>query len=242
VNGRAKSHSVIILRHNVQKLKLPILCYHKVSPVQESGRWLNIEPQRFKSHLRFFCRRHYRFVRASELPTAIERSVCITFDDAYTSALTHGLDTLKACGAKATYYVVGNHVGGASEWDGERRASLGGWDMLKAAEQYGCEMGNHTANHPRLGSLNLEQQVNEFESCHEALMRHGLLAQTACYPYGEYNDESVLAIQKMKYHCALSIGKWPVSRNPFTLSRIVISYSDAMPKLLYKLLLRPLLP
>ncbi len=226
-------------------MRLPILCYHKVGPESEEGRRLNVSPERLRDHVRYFKRRGRAFVTAGSLASSWpSRGVCLTFDDAYLSAVVHGLPVLREEGVVATLYAVTAHVGGASGWDGEAARPLADWPALVEAAQAGFEIGNHTAHHLRMSEASGEVCAQELQEASEALAAHGLQVRSFCYPYGAWTATARNAVAATGCPVALSLGKRVATRSDdrLALPRLVVSYSDALPKLLYKLWLRPLLP
>lgn len=221
---------------------LPILCYHKVGPASIEGRWLNIEPRRLDAHVRFFVRNGYQFMRAEELAELFpSRAVCFTFDDAYHSALTLGLDVLRKHRVTGTFYAVPALVGASSTWDGARAKLLARWELLLEAQRDGFEVGNHTWSHADLSDLSLEAQIDEWRRADEEFLRRGVSAQSLCYPYGRLNGESVSAARAAGAKVAVALAKRPATPQDdrLRLPRIAIAYSDGLPKLLYKLHVRP---
>jgi peptidoglycan/xylan/chitin deacetylase (PgdA/CDA1 family) len=218
------------------------LCYHQVAPASEVGRWLNVEPSTLGSHISFFRRRGYQFVRASEVPLSKRKSVCFTFDDAYKSTLTRGLEVLVKNNVTATFYAVPALVGQTSSWDGDKAKPLADWNQLLEARQKGFEIGNHTFTHARLSELAEEDQKREWKTADEILREKGYDPRSACYPYGDCPGVSQEFIRNLGYSCALSVDKWPGSADPMRRARLVIAYSDGTAKLLYRLYIRPHLP
>ena len=224
---------------------LPILCYHKVGPVEVEGRALNVEPALLDAHVRFFRRRGCTFLRASDLDDPWpDRAVCLTFDDAYVSALTHGCEILYSHGVTATFFAVPSLVGGSSDWDGERARPLASWETLIQAQDLGFEIGNHTWSHPDLSTLALAEQQEQWTRADQSLREHGLVPRSFCYPYGRMNPSSTEAARLAGATVAVAIKKRRAKPDDdrLALPRIVIAYSDSIPKLLYKMHIRPLLP
>ncbi|MBX3117912.1 MAG: polysaccharide deacetylase family protein [Fimbriimonadaceae bacterium] len=224
---------------------LPILCYHKVGTLKEEGRWLNVEPETLRSHIRFFARRKYSFVQACDLANHWpSRAVCLTFDDAYTSTLTTGIEVMRQESATASIFVVSSLTGKSSEWDGVRAAKLADTQLIIDASHLGFEIGNHTANHPRLSKLSEVQQLHELTKCHQVLVDLNIHPTTIAYPYGSHNQATFQAAQSLGYTVGLALSRRPANPTDqkLALPRIVISYGDRLPSLLYKLFLRPLLP
>jgi peptidoglycan/xylan/chitin deacetylase (PgdA/CDA1 family) len=225
-------------------MKSPILCYHKVGPLANEGRFLNVEPELLRSHVRFL-RRRYHLVCVREFAGAWpDRGAAVTFDDAYMSALTHGLQVLQQEGAVGTFYAVPALVGLTSEWDGERARPLAGWDLLRTAQSLGHEVGNHTWSHPNLAQLNWDQQVEQWTLAQDRLRQEQIIAESACYPFGSMSSRSEDAVAQAGIACAVQIGKRLANSGDSkrALPRVVVAYSDAIPKLLYKLYVRPMLP
>lgn len=218
-----------------------ILCYHQVAPVAEAGRSYNIEPKRLESHITFFLRRRFSFTRARDVIRTKGRSVCFTFDDAYTSTLTYGLEVLQRCHVTATIYAVPSCVGTVSAWDVGAEKPLADWDHLLSAERAGFEIGNHTMRHKHLDKCP-ENEEQEWAEAHQELSHRGFKLDSACYPYGGYTPRSPEILAKLGYSAAYTVDRWPGGKNPYLLARIVVAYGDALPMLLYRMHIRPLLP
>jgi peptidoglycan/xylan/chitin deacetylase (PgdA/CDA1 family) len=226
---------------NLAMRRSVIFCYHKVGPEAEEGRFLNVEPAGLRAQL-LFLRRRYWAVHVSDVATR-GGQVALTFDDAYLSALTHGLEILRELNLPATFYAVPNLVGKSSEWDGERARPLADWDLLTVADEEGQRVGNHTWSHPDLSLLSLEEQMKEWESAQERLVREGLEPVSGCYPYGKGNATSAEALGRV---CAwgVTLEGRPIAPtdSPLLLPRIAVAFRDRAPQLLYKVHVRPHLP
>ncbi|MFY9234273.1 MAG: polysaccharide deacetylase family protein [Fimbriimonadaceae bacterium] len=220
--------------------KLPILCYHKVGPIAEEGRRLNIEPARLEEHVRFFKRRGFRFVLPGELDAAWpKRAVCFTFDDAYASTLERAPPIFEKNGVRCAFYAVTEKVGMTSDWDGELARPLATWEALFQAESQGFEIGNHTASHRRLTELTRAEQTLEIKAARDAFEQRGIACRSLCYPYGAWNQATIVASQECGYAVGLSLKG---EGGMLALPRIAVACSDGIPKLLYKIHVRPMLP
>lgn len=223
-------------------MSVPILCYHKVSADAAEERWLNVHPRRLAEHVRFFERRGYRFTTAAALASQWPaRGVCMTFDDAYESTMSEGVEVLNSRGAKATFYAVSERVGATSDWDGDRARPLAGWDTLLAAAKAGHEIGNHTAHHARLSDLGREEQRREIALCAEAIRLRGLPASSFCFPYGCFDETTLDLLDEEGYRIGMALGKRSAEAGDDRrrLPRLVMSYGDSIAMLLYKLYIRP---
>ncbi len=218
------------------------LCFHKVGPVQEEGRSLNIEPANLKRLVRWLKRGQNPFIPAWQLASAWpEKGVCLTFDDCYVSTLTYGIEVLREEGVTASLYAVSNLVGQSSTWDGTLARPLADWDLLREAEAEGFEIGCHTASHARLGDLDFEEQKREIIDCTLRMRTEGLDPKSFCLPYGSLNGHTADAIETSGYKVGLALGKRTAkgSDNRLLLPRIVVAYSDSPASLAYKLWVKP---
>ena len=219
-----------------------ILCYHKVGPGSEEGRRLNIEPSRLKSHVRFFARKKCTFLVAGDLSGSWKEGiVCFTFDDAYESTIVHAPIIFEEAGVRASFYAVSDRVGGRSDWDGENSRPLANWDLLREVQQRGHEIGNHSQNHKHMGELTPDEQFAEIQNAHNRFADERIKPRSFCFPYGSHNQATLEMLQKANYSVGLALGKRPARRedNLLSLPRVVVAYSDALPMLLYKIVLKP---
>lgn len=167
--------------------------------------------------------------------------ICFTFDDAYRSTMANAPEIFERFGVRATFYAVTDLVGLTSKWDGPKAQPLADWDALRDAQKRGHEIGNHSVSHPHFKKLSAQAQILEISSAHARLLKEGITCESFCLPYGSFNDDSSVAIQKSGYHIGLSLrkGRAQLFHDRSLLPRIAVAYSDALPLLLYKLYLRP---
>ena len=224
---------------------LPILCYHQVGPESQEGRRLNVSPETLESHVRHFVRKGRRFARAGDLADGIPSEyVCFTFDDAFASAVERATEILARYGVWGTFYAVPSKVGATSDWDRGHEKPLATWEGLLGAQARGMEIGNHSLTHADLSRLSLEAQAKEIEGAEDLLIEHGLDGRSVCYPYGRFNEQTRAAMEREEIKVGLALGRRPARPGDdlMFLPRIVVGYSDRLPKLLYKIHLRPKLP
>jgi len=107
--------------------------------------------------------------------SAATKLVAITFDDGpsgYTAGL---LDGLKARGAKATFFMVGDRVNAYS-------------GLVKRMLSEGHQIANHTVTHPDLTTLSYSSVSWELSTCESRLKAIGGNQTYAIRPpYGSYN-------------------------------------------------------
>lgn len=229
-----------VIRYN--SLQVILLCFHKVGPFAEEGRRLNIEPQSLGRLVSWLKKGGRPFIQAGDLAGSWPKGgVCLTFDDCYTSALTYGKDVLLKQGVTGSFFSVSSHVGGASDWDAPDSRPLASWEELREAEEEGFEIGCHTATHPKLGELRLEDQKKEIQACTDRLVKEGLTPRSFCLPYGSLNDQTEKAILESGYKVGLALAKRlpKPSDSRLLLPRVVVAFSDTPASLAYKLWVKP---
>lgn len=169
------------------------------------------------------------------------RAVCLTFDDAYQSTLTHGIEVMHSEGVSASIYAVSAHMGYSSVWDGERAAKLASSELVVEASLLGFEIGNHTSTHPKLKELQPFAQIDELRKCHQALVDLNIQPSSIAYPYGSFNEDTKAIATDLGYSVGLALSRRSAEKRDdcLALPRIVVSYGDSLPMLLYKLHIRP---
>jgi peptidoglycan/xylan/chitin deacetylase (PgdA/CDA1 family) len=224
-------------------LKTVILCYHKIGAEPEEGRWLNCAPSTLASHAQFFKRFRWPGFLPREYVSRRPQGICFTFDDAYVSAVTHAPTILEESGFRGAFYAVPSLVGHTSLWDGEKARPLATWGELLDIAGRGHEVGNHTLSHARLADLPFEEQECELREAQALLRERGIDPASACYPYGSFNADTLRAMKSVGLSVGLRLAKTPVyNESTLELNRIVVAFSDSLPKLLYKIYIRPSLP
>lgn len=244
-HGPFEKHAAPSFKNNPGTVGLPILCYHQVASAAAVGRYLNIGPERLDSHARHFRNRGFKFLRARDLVDGWpSRSVVLTFDDAYASTLSCGLEILLRYGAVASVFAVAGKVGAFNDWDGPGGAPLADWEALLEAERKGIEIGNHTLDHANLTLFEPADALRRIEEGHRVLIDHGLTPGSIAYPYGAQNEAVRNAAMRAGYQIGLALGTRTANSgdDQLALPRIVVGFGDALPKLLYKMHIRPKIP
>jgi peptidoglycan/xylan/chitin deacetylase (PgdA/CDA1 family) len=182
-----------------------ILCYHALSPSWEAK--LSITPERFERQLGLLMERGYRgacFTEAISSPPH-ERTLAITFDDAYRSVIEIARPILERLELPATVFVPTDYVGeqGVLQWPGidqwldspsAPELTPMSWDQLESLEAAGWEIGSHSGSHPHLTRLDDAALEDELERSKAACDEHLSKPCVAlAYPYGDVNARVVAA-------------------------------------------------
>ena len=119
-------------------------------------------------------------------PTQKRPMIALTFDDGpgeYTETL---LDTVEKYNIHVTFFMLGQNVEGRES-------------TVQRMVQLGCEIGNHTWDHPSqtLPNMDLGSVVQEFQKTDDELVKACGQAATVCRaPYGAITEEQMAAVGK----------------------------------------------
>lgn len=119
-------------------------------------------------------------------PSKKRPMIALTFDDGpgeYTETL---LDTVEKYNIHVTFFMLGQNVEGRES-------------TIQRMVKLGCEIGNHTWDHPEqtLPNMDLDSVMQEFQKTDDALVKACGQASTACRaPYGAITDEQMSAVGK----------------------------------------------
>jgi peptidoglycan/xylan/chitin deacetylase (PgdA/CDA1 family) len=210
------------------------LMYHAVEapPLFHGLRGLYVEPSLLDAQLGELQSGGATFLTLSEWnqKRPAERSVVVTFDDAFQSVFDGALPVLQKRGVTAITYVVANEIGGINRWDSGNvqvrplmdRAALLDWQAA------GQEIGAHTLTHTHLAELPLEKARAEiFDSKKIIEDLTGREVRHFCYPYGSCNAAVRDLVIEAGYETA-TIAHPGINRpdaDPFTLFRHLAAHA-----------------
>lgn len=207
-----------------------VLCYHAVSDSWPAS--LSVTPARLESQLSLLVSRGYRgvtFYEAVSSP-ATEKTLAVTFDDAYRSILRLAYPVLSSLGLPGTVFVPAAFVGrrdpmrwsGIEQWLGgrhETELTCMSWQELEWLCDAGWEVGSHAQSHPYLTTLDdtsLESELSGSRKlCEERLNRP---CRSLAYPYGDVDLRVIAAADRSGYLAAAGLPgrfdtaallKWP---------------------------------
>jgi peptidoglycan/xylan/chitin deacetylase (PgdA/CDA1 family) len=215
-----------------------VLCYHALSPTWPAA--LSIHPDAFERQLERLAAGGYRGAtlrQAIEDPPG-ERTVAVTFDDAYVSVRELARPVLDRLGWPASVYVPSAWPGrgapmtwpGIDQWLGgehEHELRCLGWDELRALADHGWEVGSHTRTHPRLPELDdaaLDDELAGSRADCEAGL--GAPCETLAYPYGAVDERVVEAAGRSGYRYAVSLPRTLHPPRPLCWPRVGVYHVD----------------
>lgn len=131
-------------------------------------------------------------------PDKHKTRIALTFDDGpgeYTDQL---LDCLEENNAHATFFMLGQNVG---SWE----------STVKRMVDIGCEIGNHSYDHPSQTLLNMSEEEirDEFQKTDDALVKAcGQASTVARAPYGAADQTTFDIVQKPFFMWSLDTKDW----------------------------------
>jgi peptidoglycan/xylan/chitin deacetylase (PgdA/CDA1 family) len=216
-----------------------VLCYHAVSPSWPAA--LAVTPDALERQLASLIRDGWRgtsFTEAVLAPRA-QRTLAVTFDDAFASVGELARPILSSLGLAATVFVPTSFPSddgrlrwtGIDQWEhtehaGELRAMT--WDQIGELAHDGWEIGSHTHTHPRLTTLDDPAVTQELLTSRlEIDERLGLSCSSIAYPYGDVNDRVARASEAAGYQAAAALSSHLAPLGAFRWPRIGIYHADS---------------
>lgn len=233
------------------KKAFPILMYHSIATMPKGTpmRSLHVPPKRFAWQMKLLKWLGYRGVSMSELLPYLKgektgKVVGITFDDGYRNNLTHALPTLKKYGFSATCYLVSQNIGGNNYWDldkGIPENPVMAHNEVDSWLASGMEIGSHAQHHIRLSQCDQGAIIQEVtQSKHELESAFNCTVEHFCYPYGDYDDRVIEAVQSAGYQSATTVNRARATLHDhlLTLPRVFITHRTFTHLFLMKILSR----
>jgi peptidoglycan/xylan/chitin deacetylase (PgdA/CDA1 family) len=215
---------------------VPILMYHSIgTTTMAKFRAFAVDPAEFAEQMDYLDSEGYQPVTAREaaerqasgvpLP---ERSLVLTFDDAYADFYTAALPVLRKHGFSSTLYVPTGCVGTTAWFN----AFMGGevhpmmsWAALRDAHTEGVEIAAHSHTHPHMDLLSRGAVRDEVSRSRGLLEDHlGGPVDGFAYPFGYWNRVARAAVSDGGFRYAVAVADLEVSPGDdmFTLPRLTV--------------------
>jgi len=184
---------------------IPILMYHYVTD-SDSAQAMHLPKENFRRQIEYLKKNKYKFLTLDDVyqyksqgRKFPRKSIVITFDDGYENIYDNALPILKEYGAKGSVFVISSKIG--------VHGYLNKNELQKMAKSGVISVQAHTVNHKHLNKLKYEEQLFELENSKKSI--EDIIEQKVdfiCYPYGEYNKDTISAAQKANYKLGFTIG------------------------------------
>ena len=217
-----------------------VLCYHAVSPTWKAP--LSVTPDALEAQLSSLVRRGWRGAtfREAVLSPPSERTLAVTFDDAFLSVLDRALPILARLRLPGTVFVPTAFAAerqqlrwaGIDQWLETPHAHelmCMSWDDLGILVREGWEIASHTRSHRRLTQLDDEALRLELEaSRHEGAEYLGVPCDTLAYPYGEADERVAECARAVGYRAAATLSSSLRNTGPHRWPRVGVYHEDPM--------------
>ncbi len=193
-----------------------ILMYHNIGrpPRGVKNAGVYVTPEMFKFQMWYLNFAGFNVVPLNDIADFIggkvtgRKIVALTFDDGYQDFYENAYPVLRAYKFPSTVFIVTDLVGKENVWDHKdvnARKSLMGWETIQRLKKEGVTFGAHTRTHPFLSGLSAESARDEiYNSKLKIEEQLQLPVGLFCYPYGNYDSETVEAVKDAGYKLAVT--------------------------------------
>ena len=173
---------------------LPILQYHHVG--EKTPFSTSVTPSQFQQHMDYLDESGFTVLDLSSALAKIqqgeslpEKSVAITFDDAYLDIYQSGFPILKEKGYPFTIFINTQPIR-------QKNKNFLNWDQMREMQRSGVSFANHTDSHPYMLRLEKaetpaswqQRMLKEIAQVEDKLVSElGESPNMLAYPYGESN-------------------------------------------------------
>jgi len=176
----------------------------------------NIAASVFERQLEYLTENGFTIMTLSKAVTWLkssntkgEKVIVLTIDDAYRSFYNYGFPLLKKYGLDATLFINTVHIG---------QKDYMTWEQLKEVHGDGIEIGCHSHEHKHFVDISEKEMMTKFSQdlnlYRKALMaKLGIQAKVYSYPYGEFNEQLELLVEKAGFKAACAQNSGVVNEN-----------------------------
>lgn len=185
-------------------LKVPILTYHHIQPevtAKKLGQTsLTVDNKIFDQQMAQLIASGYTPIFANELINALithsaipGKSIMVTMDDGYADNYIYALPILKKYNIKANLMLASGLVGSKED--------MLTWDEVREMKSSGLYyFTNHTWSHASLTRISQAKIETEIDTAKNQIEQYtGQIVNIFTYPYGEFNNNAVLTLQRKGY-------------------------------------------
>lgn len=126
------------------------------------------------------------------------KMIALTFDDGPSDFTPRLLDCLERYQVPATFFMLGEMV------------SVYGENTIPRMKALGCDIGNHSWNHPYMLNLSVDEVAQQFQWCDEQIARfndgHG--ASVIRFPFGDYDEPRIAVTNRPCFFWELDTLDW----------------------------------
>lgn len=219
-----------------EKIEIPVLLYHVVSPNPDMSNQYQFSLPEFKKQMDYLHANGYSTVSVEEFDRILhktapmpEKPVLLTFDDCTIDFYTNVYPILKQYGMKAIQFTVSNWV----DTPGHMTSS-----QLKTISENGIDVENHTEDHCFLTHFSHDQKLQNLQKTAEKITAMvGKAPDYFAYPYGDYDADAISVIKELGLKAAFIVEDAfsTDTTDMYALPRILISNGDSLTIFIKKL-------
>ena len=211
-----------------KSVRVPVLTYHRVVTEPAVGQLdLKIDPAVFLAEMEALEDHGFHTISQARLFNALYRGkalpskpVLLTFDDGYVDDIRTILPDLARLHMVGTFFVITGRM---------REPGFLGADQIRALDQAGMDIGDHTAHHVDLRLITPAQLTMETLGSRRALQRvlqH--FVYSFAYPFGATNATVQAAVRAAGYTLAYTTagGETETTAAPLAMPRIHVGRSE----------------
>ena len=181
----------------------------------------SIDITKFKEHIRYYLD-NFKIIPINKYMNHNVDTLSITIDDGYKDNLD-AVEILNKYNIPFTLYVTLNTL--------DTEGYLSAEDIKSLSSLTNCEIGSHSYDHVRLGTISNDQilyQLSESKKMLESIT--GNRISGISYPHGSYNEYTLSVLKSIGYEYASSSikGKNSKETNKYLLRRSEIIKSDSL--------------
>lgn len=190
-----------------------VLCFHSVSTKQRPA---------FKRQMQYIRERAVSLDHVKDASDS-DTLVIVTFDDAFECLLDNIVPVVRDLQVPIAIFAVSGNLGKTPAWlhgTGHPDANLptmSAEQLRKLAEEPGCIIGSHSANHRRLGDLPAAEVDFELATSKASLENVlGVQCQYLALPHGSYRPDVIELAIRHDYRRVLTLdeiampSRWPI--------------------------------
>ena len=212
-------------KHGFQTV--PILVYHKFSKTRAEK--MTLTETDFDTQMNYLKQNNYHVISLDQLMDFLdykaplpEKSIVITFDDAWRSAYDIAVPILIKYGFTATFFIYTDFIGGGKALS---------WKNIKELSKSGFDIQCQTKTHRNLSIPKKNESFKEYFNAIEEEIAYPKnlfkkMLDKDCrylaYPYGETNNLVIAILKKYGYRAAFNLRR---ESNPFFIDKFKINRS-----------------
>ena len=203
---------------------VPILLYHHIGFSLRGETVYTVSPEAFDQQMNLLYQWGYKSISVETLARALKegallppRPVLLTFDDGSETTYSRALPIMQKYGFTGVAYIVRNYVGVSGHLSA---------DQIRGLSSLGWEIGSHGLSHIELTSQPRKHEAEVIESRRRLEKLLGVPVLSFAYPFGVYDDDSLIYVRDAGYIAAMGLGKEALQTDLFYLSRQPVKGTD----------------